>query len=85
MVRAPLPGEEHSLTPDEVRQLVRECAVVVKPGETLVIQVGPEWNPPQIREVSDWLNYRDKDGPLWPFRILVIPGERLGIVEAADA
>ena len=29
----------HSLGPDEVRQLVRECAVVVKPGETLVIQV----------------------------------------------
>jgi hypothetical protein len=72
-----------SLTEDEVRSLLRECVTVVKPGETLVIRGDPDWTPNQMREVQDWLDHEVKWRPL-DFKILVVPGEELGVAEATE-
>ena len=68
------------LTPDEVRQLLRECVTVVKPGETLVIRVPATWNPMQVREyaeaVYDGVEYLDL-----PFKAFVVTGDELAIAE----
>ena len=75
-----------SLTKDEVRQLLRECVTVVKPGETLVVRVGGEWTPAQMREMQDALNWGWDDGtPYWPFRTLIVYGEELGVAEVPGA
>ena len=42
----PLPVRQ-PLTRDEMRQLLRECAMVVKPGETLIVRVPTTWTPDQ--------------------------------------
>jgi hypothetical protein len=69
-----------SLTEDEVRQLLRECVTVVRPGETLVIRGDRNWTPMQVREVQDMLDgaaeWRDLG-----FKVLVVPGEELGVAE----
>jgi ribosomal protein L16 Arg81 hydroxylase len=68
------------LTQDEVRQLLRECVTVVKPGETLVIRGDRNWSPNQLREVQDWLDKAAEWRDL-PFKIVVVPGEELGVAE----
>jgi len=71
-------------TPDELRDFLRENVTIVKPGETLVIQVGEGWTPSQVRELTDFLNWQDETGESWlPFRVLVVPGTGLGIAEAS--
>jgi hypothetical protein len=72
-----------SLTEDEVRQLLRECVTVVKPGETLVIRGDRDWTPNQMREVQDMLDGAVKWRELG-FTVLVVPGEELGVAEAAE-
>ena len=76
-----VPSPRPPLTQDEVRHLLRECVTVVKPGETLIVRVGPEWTPMQMREMQESLNWGwgTEDG--LPFRTLVIPGEELGVAE----
>lgn len=69
------------LTKDEVRQLLRECVTVVKPGEVLVIRGLENWTVQQMREVQDVLNAMHEHG-LVPFRSLVVPGAELGVAEA---
>jgi hypothetical protein len=69
------------LSQDDVRQLLRECVTVVKPGEVLVIRV-PGLTPEQLYEYNEavkrWL------GDLAPgVRSLVTIGEELGVAEAA--
>ncbi len=68
------------LTPDQVRCLLRECVTVVKPGETLVVRVGFDITPAQVRELQEaadgMCEYRG-----FPFKVLVFPGEELGIAE----
>ena len=71
-----------SLTEDEIRQLLRECVTVVKPGETLVIRGDRDWTPNQMREVQDMLDAAVKWRELG-FTVLVVPGEELGVAEAA--
>lgn len=45
------------LTPDEIRQLLREAVTVVKPGEVLFYSYGgPNGTPGQIRELQDWIS-----------------------------
>lgn len=62
------------LTEDEVRQLLRECVTVVRPGEILVIQVSENFAPNQLREYQDsvtwWLRENAPD-----IKALVIPGK----------
>ena len=68
------------LSEPEVRQLLRECVTVVKPGETLIIRGDRNWTPGQLREVQDWLD-REPEWRGLDFRILVVPGEELGVAE----
>ena len=69
------------LTKDEVRQLLRECVIVVKPGETLIIRAYENWTPNQIRELQDSLNaaagWRDLG-----FKVLVVPGADFAVALA---
>ena len=68
------------LTPDEVRQLLRECVAVVKPGEHLILRVPWSTTPSQVRELQEVVN--EMAGYLeLPFRMLVLPGDELGVAE----
>jgi hypothetical protein len=67
------------LTPDEVRQLLRECVTVVRPGETLVIR-GRNWTPLQVREIQQVMDAMHEDGRI-PFRVLAVFGDELGVVQ----
>jgi hypothetical protein len=71
-------------TKDEVRELLRECVTVVKPGETLVIRCGLDWTPGQIREIQDMYDEVTRYRELG-FTVLVVPGDELGVAEAAGA
>ena len=70
------------LTKDEVRQLLRECVTVVKPGEALVVRMAG-LTPAQHREwqraVTDW----HEEGDL-PFPVFIFNGDELGTAPAAD-
>jgi hypothetical protein len=66
------------LTPDEVRQLVRECVTVVKPGETLVMR-GRDWTPNQVQEIQRVMDAMHEDGTIG-FKVLVVIGDELGVV-----
>jgi hypothetical protein len=69
------------LTPGEIRQLLRECVTVVKPGETLVIR-GRDWTPNQVREIQQVMDAMHEDGQI-PFRALATFGDELGVVQQA--
>ena len=71
------------LTEDRVRQLLSECVTVVKPGETLVLRMGREWTPSQMREVQDMLDVVMEDREL-PFRALVVPADGLGVAQSIE-
>ena len=66
------------LTPDQVRQLLRECVTVVKPGEHLILRVPWGTTPTQVRELqADLVKLT-----IWmdvPFKVLVLPGDELGV------
>ena len=68
---------------DEVRQLLRECVTVVKPGESLVIR-GRDWTPNQVREIQDWMDAERESGRI-SFKVLVLPGDELGVVQPEPA
>ena len=70
------------LSPDEVRQLLRECVTVVKPGETLVIR-GRNWTPRQVHEIQQAMNVMHEDGAI-PFKVLAVFGDELAIAEDAE-
>jgi hypothetical protein len=53
------------LTPGEIRELLRQCALIVAPGETLIIMVSDHFTPRQVRELNDSLNAIAQD-PWWP-------------------
>lgn len=72
-----------SLTLDEVRQLIRECVTVVKPGETLIVRVPMNASMQQIHEYQDRANAVLEDHGN-PFRVLVLPAEELGVAEAGQ-
>ncbi len=70
-----------ALTPDAVRQLLRECAAVVKPGEVLFFTCGdPNCTPRQIREIQaaadGWLQYNAPD-----VRVMVLPHGDMAVAE----
>lgn len=71
-----------TLTPEEIRSLLRECVTVVKPGETLVLRVPMDTSSGRILEIHKALNWGwDEGEPLLPFRTVVVPGDGLGVVE----
>lgn len=77
-----VPPQRPPLGEDEIRQLLRECVTVVKPGETLVIRGDRNWSPNQMREVQEMLEHMIQYLDLH-FKALVVPGEELGVAEAA--
>ena len=77
-----VPPQHPPLSEDEIRQLLRECVTVVKPGETLVIRGDRNWSPNQMREVQEMLEHMIQYLDLH-FKALVVPGEELGVAEAA--
>jgi hypothetical protein len=74
-------GTDDPLTPDEIRQILRECVTVVKPGEVLVVRVSPDCTPSQVREYQDSLNAVRAAGGI-TCEVLVLPAEELGVAEA---
>jgi hypothetical protein len=71
-------------TEDEIRQLLRECVTVVRPGETLVIRLASGWTPGLAREMADEVREVVKSGNLG-FSVLVVRGDEMGVAEAAGA
>jgi len=69
-----------SLSPEEIRLLLRECVTVVKPGEILVLRAYEWMTPAQVREVDegarDWLK---DNAPA--VRAIILPFEGLGVIE----
>jgi hypothetical protein len=82
--RGPMPyritAERPPLTRDEIRQILRECVTVVKPGETLVIQ-GQNWGPSHVREIQDWMD-AERDSGRIGFKVLAVIGDEMGVAEA---
>ena len=71
--------------PETIRQLLRECVTVVKPGEILVFTAGdPDWTPNQIREIQEvigtWLEYNAPD-----VKALVLPHGAMAAAESGPA
>lgn len=71
--------ERGPLTQDEVRQLLRECVTVVKPGEILVVQPGADYTPNQLREIQQMVDFWLATNALGT-KALVIPGEAHQVV-----
>jgi hypothetical protein len=71
------------LAPDEIRHLLRECATVVGPGETLVIR-DRNWTPNQVREIQRWMDDEYESGRIG-FKVLAVIGEELGVAQPEDA
>ena len=66
------------LTPDEVRQLLRECVTVVKPGETLAVRVPMSTPPHVVRELQEMADHEQQAG--MPFPVLIVVGEGMAVV-----
>ena len=77
-----VPPQHPPLGEDEIRQLLRECVTVVKPGETLILRCGREWTPQQMREIQDMVDATAEWRGLG-FKVLVVPADELGVAEAA--
>jgi hypothetical protein len=62
-------------TVGELRELLRDHALVITPGETLILTVPPDWQPIHVRELQDALTcYCTDPEQGFGFRILVVPG-----------
>ena len=68
------------LSPDEIRQILRACVTVVKPGETLIIRVPLTWTPTMVGNYNDTIQSVHEMMEL-PFKAMVVPAESLGIAE----
>jgi hypothetical protein len=40
---------------DELRFILREHALILRPGEILIVQVPPDWSPAIVRDLQDAL------------------------------
>ena len=67
------------LTADEARALMREFAVVVRPGETLILRVA-DLTPNQVRELQEAVDDMTRFRGL-PFQTIVLPGDELGVAQ----
>jgi hypothetical protein len=72
--------EPRPLSLGDIHCILRECVTVVKPGETLVIR-DRNWTPSQMREIQQWMD-ADRESGRISFKVLVVPGDELGVVEA---
>ncbi len=71
------------LNPDEVRQLLRECVTVVKPGEVLILRCPENWSPEQAGEMQRhaawWL---EENAP--EVKVMVVPHLGMAVMEGSD-
>lgn len=67
------------LSPAEARSLIRECATVVKPGETLIIRLPVETPPSRIAEYRAVL---DEMRTTFGLTAIVVAAAELGVVQA---
>lgn len=67
------------LSREELRALVRECATVVAPGETLIIRLSEGW---PARQVEDYQECASAVTEPLGFRVLVVVGEQLAVTRA---
>ena len=79
-----LPDEPDALLDREtVRQLLRECVTVVKPGEVLLLRAADGMNPQQVREIhwiaASWLEYHAPS-----IKALVLPPLEIAIIPAGS-
>ena len=71
---------ETVLGEDEIRQLLRECVTVVKPGETLIVRVDRTWTPAQVKDVQEYADTVSKYRELG-VKFLFLPGEEFAVAE----
>jgi hypothetical protein len=71
------------LSKDEVRELLRECVVAVRPGEILVIGVSTFFSPRQLRELQESAQATLEN---WGsgIKVMVLPAAALAIIEAKE-
>lgn len=70
-----------ALTPDAIRQLLRESVTVVKPGEVLVLRCPEDWVPSQVSEMHDCVNWWLRENAP-DIRAMVIPHLDMAVAEA---
>ena len=71
------------LSHDEIRALLAHTALVIGPGETLIIRVGERWTPNQVREYQEFLDTGWAEGdPYLPFRAVIVLGEELAVARS---
>lgn len=69
------------ITPADLRALLRDHALVIGPGEVLVVMLGDRFTPLQCREISDALTAVSYD---LGFRVLVTPGSAVTVAPVPD-
>lgn len=63
------------ITSGELRSMLRQHALIVQPGEMLVIQVPPDWSVGHVTDLQNAIRAYCEDPSLGPvFRVLVVPG-----------
>jgi hypothetical protein len=73
-----------SLSADEVRDLLRECVTVVKPGETLIIRLPADSPEETVSYYRDRIQAAREHYRL-PFQVVVVAADGLGVAEAEVA
>jgi hypothetical protein len=68
------------LATGELRELLRQHALVIAPGESLIVMVPPDWQPRDVRELNDALSAICAD-PVYGtgFRVLAVPGTAITV------
>lgn len=67
-------------TGKDLRELILECATVVRDTETLVVRVPVDYSPVLAAEYQKAMTNLDL-----PFKVLVVPAKELGIVSQSDS
>ena len=71
------------LTPDEVRQLLRECVTVVKPGEVLFFRCLENWTSAQVGDIHEQIRWwLDENAP--SVRVMMVPDMEMAVIEAGE-
>lgn len=68
------------LTPETVRELLRECVTVVAPGEVLVIRVPDDWSARQAHEAQERISEVVASRKLG-IAVLLLPGEEFAVAK----
>lgn len=68
------------ISPEQLREMLRDHAVVIAPGEALVVMVPPSWPPHDVRDLQDALRAACFDPDMGiRFPVLVVPGNAIAV------